>query len=126
MEVLSLVMYHLALPPSWQLHNTFHTLLLSPYYKTAEYRVGYSMPTPDLINGEPEWEVKAVLALRCFGRQYQLQYLIKWKGYPMSENSWEPTEHLQTPDLLEEFYKIHPEAVKSINIGRTQPIQGRS
>jgi hypothetical protein len=122
MKVLSLVTYCLALPLSWWLDNAFHASLLSPYHETVKYRAGYSMPAPDLIDGEPEWEVKAVLALRHFGRQCQLQYLVNWKGYLVSKNSKELAEHLQTPDLLEEFHKIHPKVVKSIKMGGTQPI----
>jgi len=30
-------------------------------------------------------------------------FLIKWKGYPMSDNSWEPIDHLNCPLLLESF-----------------------
>ena len=57
MEVLSLVTYRLQLPPSWQIHNTFHATLLSPYHETAEHGVSYPTPAPELIQGEPEWEV---------------------------------------------------------------------
>jgi hypothetical protein len=71
-EVLSLVTYYLALPLSWWLYNMFYASLLSPYYKTMEYGIGYSKLTPNLINREPKWEVEAILALRCFGRQHQL------------------------------------------------------
>ena len=62
MEALSSVTYHLNLPQSWKLHNAFHASLLSPYYKTSEYGIGYLTPTPSLIEGEPEWEVDTILA----------------------------------------------------------------
>ena len=57
-EVLSVVTYHLDLPPSWQIHNAFHASLLSLYHKTREHRTNYSKPTPELIDNEPEWEVE--------------------------------------------------------------------
>ena len=31
------------------------------------------------------------------------QYLLKWQGYPDSENSWEPIGVINSPRLIEEF-----------------------
>jgi len=31
------------------------------------------------------------------------QYLVKWKGYLLSEASWEPESNLHCPELLEAF-----------------------
>ena len=41
----------------------------------------------------------------------KLRYLVKWKGWPSSDNSWEPRENLEnSPELLEEFHKKHMNA----------------
>lgn len=47
-----------------------------------------------LIEDEKEWEVESILDYReRYGRG---QFLVKWKGYPNSENSWEPVEGLES------------------------------
>jgi len=61
---LSEVTYRLELPSTWRIHNAFHTSLLSPYHETKVHGINYSEPVPELIDGEPEWEVEAILDSR--------------------------------------------------------------
>ena len=37
-----------------------------------------------------------------------MHFLVKWKGYPTSDNSWEPQENLHADKLIVEFYKKNP------------------
>jgi len=115
-EQLSSVTYRLNLPPSWKLHNTFHTTLLSPYQEMAIHRKNYPTPAPKLINGEWEWEVESILASQHHGRKEGLQYLIKWVGYPEAENSWEPAENIHALKLAWEFHKRYLRAVRNIKL----------
>src|SRR5579863_10485347 len=64
--------------------------LLTPYIDTDSHGPNYSRPPPDLISGEAEYEVEQIRGHRHHGRRRQLQYLLKWKGYPESDNTWEP------------------------------------
>ncbi len=32
------------------------------------------------------------------------QYLVKWQGYPMSDNTWVNAQDLNAPRLLEEYH----------------------
>jgi uncharacterized phage infection (PIP) family protein YhgE len=48
-------------------------------------------------DGEEEYVVEKVVREGWVGRpnRSKRQYLVKWKGYPHSENTWEPAEHLK-------------------------------
>jgi hypothetical protein len=96
-EVRSPVVYQLKLPPQWSIHPIFHASLLTPYIKTNEHGANYTRPLPDMIKGKEQYEVEAIRAHRQWNRK--LQYLIKWKGYPESDNTWEPVENVQAPLL---------------------------
>lgn len=58
----------------------------------------------DEQSGE-EYIVEKILAQKKRGKK--TLYLIKWKDWPDSSNTWEPEEHLSCPELLEEFKREH-------------------
>jgi hypothetical protein len=104
--------YRLKLPPTWKIHNTFHASLLTPYRETITNGAKYQEPPPDLINGQPEWEVEKVLGSRR--QRNQLQYLVRWKGFSDAHDSWEPLSHLTADELIAEFYNKNPQAIRTI------------
>ena len=75
-KVILPVIYQLAIPKHWKIHDVFHALLLTPYVETLTHRPNYEEPPPELIDEQPEWEVDAILDSRCFGRTKTLQYRI--------------------------------------------------
>jgi hypothetical protein len=107
-QVISLVAYKLRLPPQWTIHPVFHTSLLTPFVETKEHGENYSRPPPELIEGGEQYEVETIRSYRRHGKRKQLQYLIKWKGYPESDNTWEPVTNLQAPQLIKEYHRRHP------------------
>ena len=66
-------------------------------------RPNYTRPPPDLVNGEEEYEVEKIIDMKQMGRRRKMYYLVKWKGYPTSDNSWEPRENIHAEELIKEF-----------------------
>ena len=77
------------------------------------------------IDGHEEYEVEKILAHRQYGRNQQMQYLVKWQGYPDSDNTWEPKENLHADELLQEYKtrSTHARMVKTKDYSRTTPLQ---
>ena len=108
-HVVSHTSYQLKLPPQWKLHDVFHATLLTPYKETALNGQSYQEPTPDLIDGQLEWEVESLLRVRR--QRNQLQFLVRWKGFSEAHDSWEPAKDIHADELVQEFYKRHPLAI---------------
>ena len=109
---ISPVAYKIQLPMSWGIHNMFHASLLSPYQETAANGPNFSRPPPDLIDGEEEYKVERIVNHRRHGWARRLQYLIKWKGYPESDNTWEPANQVHASELIKLYHRHSP--LKSI------------
>ena len=92
--------------------------LLTPYIKTNTHGPNYSQPSPDLINDEEQYKVEQIRNHQLHRHSRMLQYLIKWQGYPESDNTWEPADQVYAPDLLQEYHKCWP--LKSIK-GKQKP-----
>ena len=61
--------------------------------------------SPIVVNGEQEFEVEAILRYKGTGARRLYQVL--WKGYPITEASWEPESHLcNTPQILEDYLRL--------------------
>ena len=102
-QVLSPVTYKLSLPSTWNVHPVFHIDLLTPYRETPFHGKNYQCPLAELIQGQEEYEVEAVLDKRHYGRRKRHQYLVKWKGYPDSDNEWVDHADMHAPEAIEEY-----------------------
>ena len=79
----------------------FHVFLLEPYKGSNDSN---SEPPPIEIEGDTEWEIEEILDSRIY--HGQLQYLVRWLGYPPSDDSWLPaTEMKNASDLVRGFHE---------------------
>ena len=86
--------------------GVFHCSVVKPYHQNDDDRFpgrAHAKPAPILVNEQQEWEVETILDHRTrYGRG---QFLVKWKGYPSSENSWEPLEGLgNAADMVQAWW----------------------
>ena len=121
LEVKGPLTYRLRLPEAWKIHDTFHITLLMPFTETDAHGPIFPNPTPELIEGEEEYEVEAILRHKRIKRG-KCKYLVKWSGYPISEASWEPEEALiHAPDILNSYKRRHKLRLTSSNQSSIQP-----
>jgi hypothetical protein len=93
-----------------KIHPVFYNSLLKPYHKTKEHSPNHEKPTPEIVNGkEGHYEIEAILMAQPTQNRKSMQYLIKWKGYPASENSWLPEKELtNAKELLDKLLRFYP------------------
>lgn len=116
-KVVSESAYQLELPPTMKLHPVFNTVKLRPYYPdTIPGRQSPPQRPPPVVEGdEPEWAVEYVKDSRFVGK-HGFQYLVKWKGWPHEDSTWEPAANLKNAALaVEEFHQKHPSAPRRIS-----------
>jgi hypothetical protein len=108
-QVMSAVNYCLELPTQWSIHPVFHIDLLTPYKETIMHGRNFTRPAPELIDGEEEYLVEKILDSRQFSRRRHLQYLIKWEGYPKSDNMWVDKDDVSADDKVRDFKALNPD-----------------
>ena len=90
--------YKVELPPKIKYHPVFHVSLLKPYHgDKVDPSRGISRRAPMGIKVQHDKEVEEILADRVVRHSNQPpthELLVKWKGLPDSEASWEPIQHL--------------------------------
>lgn len=113
--------YKLKLYPSWKkVYPVFNEVLLSPFTEPAFPSQRHDPPPPpDIIDDIPEFEVEKILDSKVM--RGKIKYLVHWKGYAVSERTWEPIENLgNSKDLVEEFHSSHPNRPKPLNINKIE------
>jgi transposase InsO family protein len=104
------VTYTLELPPDAKIHPRFHVSLLEPADPETPLQRTFRYETEE----DNEFEVEELIDYREIGRQdfqdtaFIQEWLVKWKDYPHSENTWEPESNLQNcKQMLKEARDKH-------------------
>ena len=100
--------YELDLPYWIKIHPVIHISRLKPYYEfKSEFptrKKEQPPPKPEIKEGYYEYEVEKILGKRK--KRGSTQYLIKWKGYPTEESTWEPERNLRNAQkIIQDFEK---------------------
>ncbi|KAJ1189836.1 hypothetical protein NDU88_006578 [Pleurodeles waltl] len=105
LQLINPVTVRLHLPHTWKIHPVSHVSQLKPYVPDP-YSRQFPCPPPVLVDDGPEYEVQEICDSRLFHKR--LQYLIHWKGYPLSECSWEDASSVHAPLLIRRFHRLFP------------------
>jgi hypothetical protein len=104
-EKVSPVSYRLRLPAAMRVHDVFHVSALKQHHESPEEFGGRApdRPPPATVDQE-EYEVDKILARRTRNRREEL--LVRWKGYDISEATWQTRADLaNAPEALADFEK---------------------
>ncbi|KAJ9520648.1 hypothetical protein QJQ45_007529 [Haematococcus lacustris] len=96
----------LTLPPAMsRIHPVFHVSLLRPY----EGNFGRLPPTElGWLDDSPQYEAERIVNHRHVRAGKAKEYLVKWKGYEDSDNTWEPASNLaNAPDCVNLYKAQH-------------------
>jgi len=90
--------YELDLPQSLQIHPVINITRLKQYRDGAQLFPSRpppdARPPPEIVdeNGEESYEVEEIMGRRGSGTRRE--YLVKWRGYPQWEWTWEPARNV--------------------------------
>jgi len=76
------------------------------------------------VDGEEEWVVEEILDSRMVN--WRICYLVKWEGFGVEHNSWEPWDNVHAPEPVADFYRRHPGAAHHIHMVNFHSIPFRS
>jgi hypothetical protein len=86
-----LVTYTLELPPDAKIYPRFYVSLLEPADPETPLQQRFRYETEE----DNVFEVERIVAYKGMGLYEVKHYLVKWKGYPDSENIWELEHYLR-------------------------------
>ncbi|KAH8295189.1 hypothetical protein KR018_008405 [Drosophila ironensis] len=64
-----------------------------------------------MVKNEPNFVVERIIDKRITG-EGKVEYFIKWRGYPSTDNTWEPEENCDCPTLIQRFEESRAKSKK--------------
>ena len=107
--------YRLKIPASWKIYNVkLIKKHIEPSTSLQKERERERNETMDIEEESGEYEVEKIIDSRL--KRGKLQYLIKWKNYPIEESTWEPEDHLErAKSTITKFHLENPAAPRQIH-----------
>jgi hypothetical protein len=110
-ERIGRIAYRLILPPIYsRMHDVFPVSLMEPWKDRDENFIADPSAFPRLADEQEEWEVEDIVDHKEEGTARF--YLVKWAGWPVEYNTWEPAAHLENANQIVKRYhksrKVHP------------------
>ena len=116
-KALGRVTYKLKLPRGRKIHPVFHISMLEP----APQQIPLSDKW-EICGAEEEYEIEEIRDEERRGRM--TFYLVKWKGYPEEENTWEPATNFPNAKReIQRFQKTRRQAQVNL-VGKTRYARG--
>jgi hypothetical protein len=105
MKKIGEAVYELKLPESWQGNRVFNEGRLKGFNQSA-FKSQDAVPTRpelELVNQtKEEYEVHKILSER--GTGHSVEYLVRWEGYGLEDDTWEPVKNLtHTKEVIRDF-----------------------
>ena len=113
------VAYRLEMPKS-RVHPTFHVSLLKPFRGSVEDLEKQAAPPAPIVMGHDKLFIIEKLIdhmdKKTPGRNSTVKryFLVRWKGYPPSEDSWEPETELKGKEPYQEYLRVQEAAGRPV------------
>ena len=77
-------------------------------------------PPPEFEEGEEVYDVETILNHRKRGQGYQ--YFVKWRGYPITDASWEPEHTFSNDDDTLTLLQLSRPSTMKIGVSRSSSL----